>query len=134
MSDPNYPLMEHSADQLHAFSGKPLPEITPEAAAKGELSADDLRIHATTLQAQAQVARKSGYEQLAANLLRAAELTVVPNEEMLQIYNLLRPNRASFEQLMQLAEHIEQKYQAVENARFVREAAEAYRMRGLLRR
>ncbi len=134
MNDPQYPLMEHAAGQLRAFSGRPLADLTPEAVAAGDLSAADLRIHADALRAQAEVARQAGYDQLAANLLRAAELTVVPNQEVLQIYDLLRPNRASYEQLAQLADHLEQRYQAVENARFVREAAEAYRTRGLLRR
>jgi len=134
MSEPQYPLMEHAGEQLYAFSGKRLADINSEAAARGELSADDLRIHADTLRAQAQVAEQAGYGQLAANLRRAAELTVVPNQEMLQIYELLRPNRATFEQLMQLANQLEQVYKAVENARFVREAAEVYRVRGLLRR
>jgi propanediol dehydratase small subunit len=134
MTDPRYPLMDNQADNLHAFSRRPLSEITLDSIADGDLSAADLRIHADTLRAQAEIARGAGYEQLAANLLRAAELTVVPNEELLQMYDLLRPNRASWEQLMLLAERLEQTYQAHENARFVREAAEAYQMRGLLRR
>ncbi len=134
MSDPQYPLMEHAADQLRAFSGRPLADLTPEAVARGDLSAADLRIHADALRAQAEVARQAGYDQLAANLLRAAELTVVPNQEVLQIYDLLRPGRASYEQLAQLADHLEQTYDAAENARFIREAAEVYHARGLMRR
>ena len=133
MNDPQYPLMENAEDQLHAHSGRPLTEITTEALAKGDLTAADLSIHADTLRLQAEIARKAGYDQLAANLLRAAELTTVPNEEVLQIYNLLRPNRASYGQLMQLALRLEQTYQAAENARFVRKAAEVYKERRLLR-
>ena len=133
MSDPTYPLMDNAGDQLRAFSGRPLPEITLQAAANGDLSVSDLRIHADTLRLQAQIARAAGYDQLAANLMRAAELTLVPNQEVLQIYDLLRPRRATYEQLMQLAEHLEQTYQAAENGRFIREAADAYRERGLLR-
>jgi propanediol dehydratase small subunit len=53
---------------------------------------------------------------------------------VLQIYELLRPGRASYEQMVQLADHLEQTYQAAENARFIREAAAVYRTRGLLRR
>jgi propanediol dehydratase small subunit len=131
MTEPEYPLLEHAGDKLQAFSGRPLSEITPEAIAS--LTSGDLRIQAETLRLQAQVARQAGYDQLAANLLRAAELTVVPNQEVLQIYDLLRPHRASFEQLMQLADRLEQTYQAAENARFVREAADTYQKRGLLR-
>jgi len=134
MTDTRYPLMEHAARDLRAYSGRPLSEITPEAVANGELSPADLRIHAETLRLQAEVARQAGYPQLAANLLRAAELTVVPNDEVLKMYELLRPSRASWEQLMGLAERLEQTYQAKETANFVREAAQAYRERGLLRR
>lgn len=129
-----YPLSEHHAETLRARSGKPLSEITAEAVKQEQLSTDDLRIDAETLRQQADVARAAGYEQLAANLTRAAELTRVPNDEVLKIYELLRPSRAGWEQLMALAEHLEQTYEAVENARFVREAAEVYRARGLLRR
>jgi propanediol dehydratase small subunit len=128
-----YPLMENAGDRLKAASGKPLPEITLEAAANGELTAGDLRIHAETLRLQAEIAREAGYDQLALNLLRAAELTLVPNAEVLQIYDILRPGRASYEQLIGLASHLEETYGAAENATFIREAAEAYRERGLLR-
>ncbi len=128
-----YPLMDNEADHLQALSGRPLPEITLDAAADGDLTSADLRIQADTLRMQAEIARGAGYDQLAANFLRAAELTLVPNQEVLQIYDLLRPHRASYEQLLQLAAHLEQTYNAVENAAFVREAAEVYRERKLLR-
>jgi propanediol dehydratase small subunit len=134
MKPKRYPLIENAADDLRAFSGRPLSDITPEAVENGDLSADDLRIHGETLRLQADIARQAGYDQLAANLLRAAELTLVPNQEVLQIYELLRPSRTSWEQLMTLADHLEQTYQAVKNARFIREAAEVYKARGLLRR
>jgi propanediol dehydratase small subunit len=126
--------MDNEAEHLRAFSGRPLSEITLDAVSKGTLASADLRIRAETLRAQAEIARQAGYEQLAANLLRAAELTVVPNEELLQMYDLLRPSRASWEQLILLAERLENTYQALETARFVREAAEVYQARGLLRR
>ena len=125
-----YPLKEHHAHELHAFSGRPLAEITADA----DISADDLRIHADTLRQQATIARQAGYDQLALNLLRAAELTLVPNEELLKIYDMLRPDRSSWDELMNLASYLEDKYQAAENARFIREAATIYRERGLLRR
>jgi len=134
LTDPQYPLADHEAESLRATSGRAFNDLTFEAAINGELTPDDLRIHANTLRAQAQIARQAGYPQLAANLLRAAELTAVPNEEVLKIYDLLRPERASYPQLMALAERFEQVYHAPENARLVREAAEVYRDRGLLRR
>ena len=131
---PDYPLMDHQLDTLRAGSGKPVEAITLQAAASGELSDADLRISAETLRAQAEVARTAGYPQLAANLKRAAELTAVPNDELLKMYDLLRPGRASFETLIALAERLESKYNAPETGGFVREAVEVYRARGLLRR
>ena len=129
-----YPLAENEADRLKAASGKAFADVNFEAAVNGELEPDDLRIHGETLRAQAEIARQAGHPQLALNLTRAAELTIVPNEEVLKMYDLLRPNRASYQQLMGLADLLEETYQAVENARFVREAAAVYRERKLLRR
>lgn len=134
MADESYPLGEKGAQDLRAASGRPFDAITLEAALRGELSPADLSISAETLRAQARIAQDAGYPQLAGNLLRAAELTAVPDEELLKIYDLLRPGRASFEQLGALADLLEAQYAAVENARFVREAAAVYRERGLLRR
>lgn len=129
-----YPLREKAAETLRAHSGRRLSEITVEALAAGELGGDDLRTHADTLRRQAEIARTGGYPQLAANLLRAAELTDVPNGEMLKIYETLRPERASYEELTRLADYLESTYGARENAAFIREAADVYRERGLLRR
>ncbi len=131
---PAYPLSDHAAGKLQAGSGRPLSEITLEAVQNGELSPADLRIKAETLQAQAEIARQAGYAQLAANLMRAAELTNVPNEELLKMYDLLRPRRATFQELTTLAETLESRYHAPENGHFVREAAEVYQTRGLLRK
>lgn len=140
MSDENtpparrYPLAEHEAERLQAASGRAFSDVTVQGMLDGTLTADDLRIHAETLRAQAQVARDAGHPQLASNLLRAAELTAVPNEELLKMYDLLRPGRASYETLMKLAQLLETTYAAPETAGFVREAAETYKVRSLLRR
>ena len=126
-----YPLIDQ-ADELHAVSGRPLSEVTLDAL--NELSIDDVQISPATLRAQAEIARQAGFRQLATNLARAAELTAVPNAELLRMYELLRPQRASHAELRALADELEQRYDAVENARMVREAAEVYQTRGLLRR
>ena len=128
-----YPLREHVADQLSAGSGRPLSTITEAAAERGELEIADLQISADTLRAQAAIAREAGYPQLGTNLTRAAELTVVPNGEILRMYETLRPGRASFAELMALADRLEQDYEAPETAALVREAAAAYQARGLVR-
>src|SRR5215217_571490 len=127
----NYPLIDQ-ADELRAASGRLLNEVTLDALE--ELSIADVQISPATLRAQAEIARAAGFRQLAGNLARAAELTAVPNAELLRMYELLRPQRASQAELLALADTLEQRYAAVENARMVREAAVVYQARGLLKR
>jgi propanediol dehydratase small subunit len=71
---------------------------------------------------------------LAENLERAAELTRVPNAEVLRLYERLRPGRAPRAELLELAETLETKYQAPACGRLLREAAEVYEGRGMLRK
>lgn len=130
---PAYPLLENGAD-LHAASGRSLGEINLDAAAAGRLEAGDIQISADTLRAQAEIARQAGYRELAQNLVRAAELTAVPNADLLQMYELLRPGRSTYAELTALADRLDQEFQATETAAFVREAAEVYRTRNLFRR
>jgi propanediol dehydratase small subunit len=125
--------MEHAADLLSASSGRTLREVTLDAAAARTLQIEDLRVGPDTLRAQAAIARRAGYAQLAENLERAAELTGVPNDDILRMYELLRPGRASYDELVALAAQLEEAYRAPACAAMVREAAEVYRLRGLLR-
>lgn len=133
-STTRYPLMEHAADQLQAASGRSLDQVNLEQVAAGQLTIADTQISAATLRAQAAVAHTAGYRQLAENLARAAELTIVPNAEVLQMYDLLRPGRAAQSEMLAMAERLEQEYQAPLCAALVREAAAVYQQRGLLRR
>ena len=126
----HYPLIDHAAE-LQAASGRPLGQVTLDAL--DELSIADVQISPATLRAQAEIARQAGFRQLAANLDRAAELTAVPNAELLRMYELLRPQRATHAELLALADVLEQRYAAAENARLVREAAEVDRARGLVK-
>ncbi len=128
-----YPLIDQQ-DQLQAASGRTLDQVTLDQAAAGTLSPDDLQISADTLRAQADIAEQAGYEELAQNLRRAAELTAVPNSELLRMYEQLRPGRSSFEELSALADELESNYAATVTAAFVREAADVYKRRNLLRR
>ena len=129
-----YPLRENAQDTLKTFSERKLSDITADALRDGDLSADDLRTHGDTLRQQADISEKAGYPQLANNLRRAAELTHVPNEEVIKIYEMLRPDRSSYEELNKLADYLETTYSATENAKFIREAATVYKERGILRR
>ena len=131
MRNERYPLMEGAADELKAASGRSAEDITLERLAAGELADDDLRITPEALRAQAEIAQEADFPQLAANLRRAAELTAVPNTELLRMYETLRPGRATHEQMVALADQLAHDFQAHQTAAFVREAAEVYRQRGL---
>jgi len=133
-SKPVYPLMENSAETLHATSGRSVNAIDLDAVARGTLSPADLQISPEALRAQATVAADAGFRQLAENLMRAAELTAVPNAELLRMYEILRPGRATEAELQTLAATLETAYQAPRNAQLVREALQVYLQRGLLKR
>ena len=126
-----YPLGQHEADRIISRTGRPLSELTMENIRAGRVDAADFAVHPDTLRAQAEIADQAGFAQLAANLRRAAELALVPQDDVLAIYEALLPYRVSYGQLLALADKLEHKYDAVENAELVREAAEAYKARGL---
>jgi len=91
----------------------------------------ELRATPDTLRLQAGVAESAGRVQLAANLRRAAELAVVPEDVVLELYTALRPRRSSASELEQWARRLDDAG-APSTAAFVREAAEVYAERGLL--
>lgn len=108
-------------------------EITLDALRDGRITTEDVTIRRRMLEAQAERAVAEGYPQLARNFRRAAELTMIPSETLLQIYEKLRPKRASHGELLALSQEIIARYDAPETGAFIREAAEAYLKKGLLR-
>lgn len=134
MSDAQYPLFPaDETSSLRSATGKELADISLEAVLAGELQLDDLQIHHDSLLAQARIARQAGYAQLAQNLERAAELTRVPRAEIIAMYQQLRPGRSDFAELQALAERLRVDFQAPLCAALVREAADTYQQRGLLK-
>lgn len=127
-----YPLGEGDRARIKTPTGRPLTDLTLEALRAGQVAAEDLGIHADTLYQQAAIAEEAGFPQLAANLRRAAELTRIPNDTVLAVYEALRPYRVTYERLLALADELETRYDATENAALIREAAAAYRESGLL--
>ena len=115
-----------------AFSGRDSEELTLDRLARDELATDDVRIHPDTLEEQAVVAERHANPQLAANFRRAAELALMPEDEVLALYEALRPHRAAAEELEALAAQLEG-VPAPLCAALVREAAGVYARRGLLR-
>lgn len=129
----DYPLAAKRPELVKTVTGKGFSSITLEAVMQGEITPDDLRITAETLHLQAQIAEAVGRKQFAQNLRRAAELTRVPDERILEIYTALRPYRSTKEELLGIANELEQKYNAPLCAALVREAAEVYERRRRLK-
>jgi propanediol dehydratase small subunit len=122
MSD-SYPVSEKHAEKLKTPSGVPYGDITLEAVTQGRIAMQDLRVTAEALEMQAQIAESAGRPQLAENLRRAAELVNVPEQEILLIYNALRPGRVSPAELQRMAGGLEERYRAYRCAALLREAA-----------
>jgi propanediol dehydratase small subunit len=116
--------------QIRALSGKPVDGLTVEAVRAGEVGVTDLRIHPETLERQAVVAEQHGNPQLAENLRRAAELTRLPDDEVLAIYEGLRPGRSTPGQLTELAASLDARG-LPRCAALLAEAADVYARRGL---
>jgi propanediol dehydratase small subunit len=130
----DYPLASRRPDLVRTLTGKGFQDISLENVVSGEIGAQEIRIRPETLELQARVAEKHGRPQLALNLRRAAELTRIPDEEVLKIYNALRPGRSTKEELLIMAKEIGKKYRAKINAAFIREAVKVYEKRELLRK
>ena len=129
----SYPLGSKRPDLVRTPTNKTLDDITLENVMNGNITIDDLKITAKTLELQAQVAEDAGRSSIARNFRRAAELTTIPDDRILQIYNSLRPFRSSKKELLDIADELENKYGALINAALVREAAEVYEKRKKLR-
>ena len=124
----DYPLGARRPDLVRTPGGIALEEL--ELHGEGVETAE-LRATPETLRLQAEVARDAGRMQLADNLLRAAELAVLPDETILEIYTALRPRRSSADELTAWAAQLDG-WEAPVTAAFVREAARVYAQRGLL--
>lgn len=107
-------------------------QFTVENAVDGKLRLSDLRMDPAVLAHQAAVAKAGGNPQLAENFLRAAELAVMDDEEVMGLYEALRPHRSSAEQLETLRLSLEGRG-ASRCAELVGQAAVVYARRGLLR-
>ncbi|PVZ12908.1 diol dehydratase small subunit [Actinomycetospora cinnamomea] len=128
----DYPLSSRRPDLLHTPTGKHIEDLTLDAVVAGDLSPLDLRIAPDTLLMQAEIADGAGRWQLAENFRRAAEMTEIPDERVLAMYNALRPNASSGQELADLADELEREYSAGRTAALVREAADVYGRRNLL--
>ncbi len=128
----NYPLGEYEKDTITSKSGKKLKDITLQEVRNGNVTAEDIKISKETLMKQGQVCRENDNPIMAENMERASELVDVPDDVILKMYNKLRPNRATYEELVLMAQELLEKYKAPRCAKMVLEAAEIYKKRGVL--
>jgi len=128
----DYPLAEKRPELVKGRGGKPLGAITLEAVVAGDVGLGDLAITPEALRRQAEISRDAGRATLAANFERAAELTDVPQDFIMAVYELLRPGRAKDKApLLEAARTLRETYKAERMAAFVEEAAAVYERRGL---
>jgi propanediol dehydratase small subunit len=114
-------------------SRRNIEDLTIDSLRQGKLTPHDVTIRKAQLIAQAEYAEQKGYGQLARNFRRAAELTNLPNEVLMAVYEKLRPNRSTYGELLSTSQELIARYDAPETGSYVREAAEVYRERGLLK-
>ena len=134
-SGDRYPVGEKQPGQVRTRSGRPLTDLTLDHLLAGDVTASDFGITAEGLRQQAEIAEQVGRPNLAQNLRRGAELVAIPDEELLELYELLRPGRAnSVDDLRIAANHLRRAYGAEETARLIEEAAAVYERRGIFQR
>lgn len=130
----DYPLAQKRPDLVRAATGLSLQDIDLNKVEAGKIGFGDMKIRPETLEYQAQIAEACGRPQLASNIRRAAEMTRIPDERVLEIYEALRPYRSTKKELLDIANELETQYQARLCAALVREAAEVYEKRRRLKR
>ena len=128
----DYPLSEKRPELIAGQRGKNLSDITLDALVSGEVQMEDLRITSEALHYQADIARAAGRPTLGENFERGAELVAVPEDVIMQVYELLRPGRAAEKSvLLEAANLLRRDYGAAKLADFIEEAADVYERRGL---
>lgn len=130
-----YPIADKRPDLVRTANGLGLDALTVEAVVAGKIAREDIAITPEALRLQADIARRVGRDRLAENFERAAELARVPEDELMAVYELLRPGRATGpEPLREAAARLRRDYGADRVAALVEEAADVYVRRGLFTR
>jgi propanediol dehydratase small subunit len=134
LSTADYPMAEVRRERVRGARGKSLDDITLDNVVAGKVAMDDLRITPDALLAQAEIARAAGRPMLAANFERASEMVNVPQEVIMETYELLRPGRsADKDRLVAAARRLREEFGAERLAAFVEEAVQVYERRRLFR-
>jgi propanediol dehydratase small subunit len=129
-----YPLSQNMHPKnIKSKTGKSLKDINIENIMSGSVTSEDIKISKETLMLQGEIAEQAGRPQLKQNFVRAAELINIPDKQLLEIYDKLRPYRSTKEELLSLARELIIKYNAAACSKLVLEAVEVYERRGILR-
>jgi propanediol dehydratase small subunit len=127
-----YPLSENHSDELRAANGFRIDELTMENILSDKVTMEDIQIASETLNHQAEIAAAAKRHPLAVNFRRAAEMTRLPNELIMEIYEMLRPGRAvDRASLDAIAQRLREEFGAEKLALFLEEAAEIYARHGV---
>ena len=133
--DEIYPVGEKNPDNVRTRNGRPLRDLTLDNLLAGHVAVSDFGITAEGLRLQAAIAERAGRPNLAQNLRRGAELVEIPDNVLLDVYELLRPGRAqNAEDLRAAANQLRETYEAKETASLLEEAALVYERRGVFQR
>jgi propanediol dehydratase small subunit len=133
ISAADYPLGMKRRDILKSPRGIPFDELTLENVESGKVTFEDFSISPDVLKMQGDIAASAGRTQIALNFGRAREMTKIPDARILEMYNSLRPHRSTREELLAMADELQNKYGATVCAGFVKEAADVYQRRKLLK-
>ncbi|MBT4934095.1 MAG: glycerol dehydratase [Rhodospirillaceae bacterium] len=132
LSAADYPLAEKRSELVKGARGKHLDDLTLDGVVSGDVTMEDLRITPEALHQQAEIARAVGRGELAQNFERASEMARIPQPVIMEMYEMLRPGRASDKQaLINAAQRLRAEFQADILAAFIEEAADVYENRGL---
>ncbi|MFD1456137.1 diol dehydratase small subunit [Levilactobacillus lanxiensis] len=122
----DFPLFKKHPDLVKSPSGKELKAITFQDIVDGKVDSKELRIAPSTLRMQGKIAAEAGRSQIQNNFQRAAELTSVPDDRLLEMYGALRPYRSSKQDLLDIADELADKYHAPICSNWFKEAATNY--------
>lgn len=130
-----YPVSEKAPERAVSSSGVPVGRLTLDEVMAGTIGPGDIRISADALRLQADIARAARRECLARNFERAAELVAIPQDIILETYEMLRPGRVTDPDILsRQADMLRRDYGAHGIATLIDEAVAAYVRRGLFRR
>ena len=133
--DTIYPVGEKQPEHVQTRNGRPLRDLNLDNLLAGHVNSSDFGITAEGLRLQAAIAKRAGRPNLAQNLRRGAELVEIPDNVLLNVYELLRPGRAkSADDLQAVAKQLRDIYGAKETALLLEEAALVYERRGVFQR